>query len=119
MSLLEKAFEDFTFINKAKVDDGLGGYAITWTDGATIKCAVVMDSSLQARTALANGVTSIYTMTTLRQNALEFHDVLRRESDGKIFRVTSDGDDKKTPKGAGLDMRQVSCEEWTLPKEAD
>jgi hypothetical protein len=38
--------------------------------------------------------------------------VFRRESDGKIFRVTSDGDDKKTPPSAGLDMRQVTAEEF-------
>jgi hypothetical protein len=38
-----------------------------------------------------------------------------RNSDGKIFRITSDGDDNHTPKSATLDMRQVSAEEWSLP----
>ena len=46
---------------------------------------------------------------------LEYHDVFRRSSDNKIFRVTSDGDDRKTPTSAKLDMRQVTAEEWELP----
>ena len=48
---------------------------------------------------------------------LEYHDVFRRVRDGKIFRVTSDGDDKFTPASTSLDMRQVTAEEIKeLPK---
>ena len=45
---------------------------------------------------------------------LEYHDVFRRIRDGKIFRVTSDGDDKHTPASANLNMRQVTAEEWSI-----
>ena len=45
---------------------------------------------------------------------LYYHDVIKRLSDGKIFRITSDGDDKATPKSASLNMRSVSAEEWSL-----
>lgn len=117
MSLLLDAMEDCTIINKAIVDDGYGGYEIRWSEGATFKAAIVLDSSMQARIAAVQGVTNLYTVTTPRAITLEFHDVFRRESDGKIFRVTSDGDDKKTPASAALDMRVVSAEEWSLTKE--
>ena len=46
---------------------------------------------------------------------LQYHDVFRRNRDLKIFRVTSDGDDKHTPASATLNMRQVTAEEWSLP----
>ena len=118
MSLLEKAYEDYTMLNKVTVDDGYGGYTVDWQDGATIQGAMVFNSSIEARKAEAMGVTSVYTLTTKKTVALEYHDVLRRGRDGKIFRVTSDGDDSYTPTSASLDMRQVTCEEWTLPKEA-
>ena len=75
---------------------------------------MIFNNSLEAKQAEAMGVTSVYTLTTKRSTILEYHDVLRRESDGKIFRVTSDGDDNFTPQSATLDMRQVSCEEWRL-----
>jgi hypothetical protein len=48
---------------------------------------------------------------------LQFHDIFIRKEDNKVFRVTSDGDDKKTPSIASLDMRQVSAEEWRIPNE--
>jgi head-tail adaptor len=117
MSLLDEAYEDYTILNKVKTSDGYGGTVTTWTDGAVIQGAIVFDSSIQARTAQAQGVSSVYTLTTHRNVVLEYHDVLRRERDKKIFRVTSDGDDKFTPKSATLDMRQVTCEEWKIPSE--
>jgi hypothetical protein len=118
MSLLDKAMESYIILNKTTVDDGYGGYVNTWTEGAKIQGAMVFNSSLQARVAEAQGVTSVYTFTTKKNINLNYHDVVRRVRDGKIFRVTSDGDDLFTPNSAGLNMRQVTCEEWVLPKEA-
>lgn len=117
MSLLDEAFEEYTLLDKVRVSDGYGGYKTTWTDGPTIKGAMVFNSSIEARKAEAMGATSVYTFTTRKTVELDYHDVLRRESDKKIFRVTSDGGEKKTPKSAGLDMSQVNCEEWALPSE--
>ena len=116
MSLLDEAFEDYVILNKIKTDDGYGGTETVWQDGATIKGAMVFNTSMQARVAGSQGVTSVYTLTTRKNLTLEYHDVLRRVRDGKIFRVTSDGDDSYTPASATLDMRQVTCEEWKLPK---
>lgn len=117
MSLLDEAYENYVMVNKITTDDGYGGYSVSWQDGANIQGAMVFDSSMQARTAQAQGVKSVYTLTTKRSVVLEYHDVLRRVRDNKIFRVTSDGDDKYTPASANLDMRQVTCEEWVLPSE--
>lgn len=115
MSLLDDAFESFIMLNKITEDDGYGGTTTRWSEGAQIQGAIVFDSSIQARIAEAQGVTSVYTLTTRKDINLQYHDVLRRVNDGKIFRVTSDGDDRFTPESASLDMRQVTCEEWTLP----
>lgn len=115
MSLLSAAYEPCVIINRAIVPDGQGGVVTTWTDGATIQAAIVLDNSMQAQIGAVEGVTAVYTITTERGINLQYHEVLRRVSDGKIFRVTSDGDDKKTPTSATLNMRQVSAEEWSLP----
>lgn len=117
MSLLSEAMEQCVFLNKSKVPDGYGGYKTEWTDGATFDAAIVFDTSMEARVGEKQGVTSLYTVTTSRALTLEYHDVFRRVSDSKIFRVTSDGDDKKTPASAYLDMRQVTAEEFTLPSD--
>ena len=117
MSLLEKAYESCTMIDRTTQPDGYGGIETVWTLGAGFDAAIVLDSSMQARVAAVQGVTALYTVTTKKSINLQYHDVFRRESDKKIFRVTSDGDDRKTPNGAALNMRQVSAEEYTLPTE--
>ena len=114
MSLLTEVMEDCTMIDKTTVPDGYGGFTTTWIDGAPFTCAVVLDNSIEARTAEKAGVTALYTVTTNKNINLQYHDVFRREKDGKIFRVTSDGDDVHTPDSATLNMRQVTAEEWAL-----
>ena len=113
MSLLSEAMESCILLDKSTSGDGYGGFIRTWTDGASFEAAITFDTSIEARVAEAQGVHSLYTVTTPRNVVLQYHDYFRRERDGKLFRVTSDGDDKYTPASAGLDMRQVTAEEIT------
>lgn len=115
MSLLTDAFEPFVMLDKTTAPDGCGGFISTWTEGAEFPAAATFDTSIEARVAGVQGVTSLYTITTTKAVNLQYHDVLKRLSDNKVFRVTSDGDDKKTPASATLNMRQVTAEEWSLP----
>ena len=117
MSLLTDAMENCIFIDKTKVPDGYGGYTNSFTEGVEFIAAITFDTSIEARIAEKQGVTSLYTITTPKNMELNYHDVFKRKRDGKIFRVTSDGDDKYTPASASLDMRQVTAEEW-IPTSA-
>lgn len=117
MSLLQEAMTDCRYINKAVISDGEGGTVTTWTQGASFKAAIRLDNSMEARIGEVQGVTALYTIITTRAINLQYHDVIERLEDGKIFRVTSDGDDKKTPLSAGLNMREVAAEEWSLPHD--
>lgn len=118
MSLLDEFMSETgkcVILDKRTASDGLGGYTTTYVEGAEFEAAITLDTSIQARTAEKQGVTALYTVTTRKAMNLQYHDIFRRSSDNKGFRVTSDGDDKKTPASASLDMRQVSAEEYTLP----
>lgn len=114
MSLLQEMMTPCTLLDKRTSADGYGGYDIVWVGGAKFDAAVVLDTSIEARVGEKQGVTAVYTVTTSKAMNLQYHDVFRRESDSKIFRVTSDGDDKKTPSSASLNMRQVTAEEWEI-----
>lgn len=114
MSLIESFKTNCVLMEKTHTPDGEGGFITTWVEGAQFGAAVVYNSSLQARVAEKQGVTNLYTVTTDKNASLEYHDVFKRISDGKIFRVTSDGDDAKTPDVASFDFSQVSAEEWVL-----
>jgi hypothetical protein len=108
--------EPVVMLDKQTVPDGYGGFRRQWVDGITFNAAIVLDSSIQAQLAMAQGVTGVYTVTTGKEIDLQFHDVFRR-GDGRVFRVTTNGTDKKTPSSASLNMRQVNAEEWTLPPD--
>ena len=113
MSLLTQAMEDAVLMEKRREPDGEGGFLpAVWVDGAKFKAAITFDSSMQARTAEKDGVTSLYTVTVPKNAKLEYHDVIKRLEDGKVFRITSDGDDKMTPESASFQVIQVTAEEW-------
>lgn len=117
MSLLNEAMTDCTMMICTTTPDGYGGHVEQWEDGEEFTAAIVFDTSMQARVADKEGVSSRYTITTAKDKVMSFHDVFRREEDGKIFRVTSDGDDKYTPDSASLNMRQVTAEEYEVESE--
>lgn len=114
MSLLSEAMEECVILDKTTQTDDYGGFISVYVEGAPFSAAITFDTSIQARRAEKEGVTSLYTVTTPRNIVLEFGMVFRRSRDNKIFRVTSDGDDRATPNSATLDMRQVTAEEWSL-----
>lgn len=114
MSLLDEAMEQCIMVDKTTQPSEYGGVKPVWQDGAPFSAAIVYDSSMPARLASVQGVKDLYTVTTRKAVVLNYHDVFRRVRDGKIFRVTSDGDDKATPASATLDMRVVSAEEYEV-----
>ena len=115
MSLLTQAMEDVVMLEKKRVPDGEGGFTTDWVDGVQFKAAISFNSSMEARAAEKQGVTSRYTITAPLNAKLEYHDVIRRLRDGKVFRIKSDGDDVHTPKSATFQFLQVEAEEWELP----
>lgn len=114
MSLLKNAYEPVCLMEKRRTPDGEGGFITNWVESVGFDAAIVFDSSLQGRVAEQQGVKSLYTVTTNKGARLEYHDVIKRIRDGKIFRITSDGDDKQTPKSATFQFLQVTAEEWRL-----
>lgn len=117
MSLLfdSEFYGECVYLDKVRQPDGEGGAITVWREGATFMASVTLDNSVTARAADAQDAIGIYTVTTDKRTTLEFHDVFKRKRDGKIFRVTTDGDDKATPAAASLNMRQVNAQEWELP----
>lgn len=116
MSLVDAMMEDFTILDEITEADGEGGKNTVWVDGATIKAALVRDSSMQAKRAEKEGVTSVYTVTTFKNAKLPYHTVLRREKDQTTYRVTSEGGEKESPEVSTLNLSQVSAEKWSLPR---
>lgn len=105
-----------TLLEKRRIPDGEGGWEVTWTDGMTFTAAIEHNSSIEARIAESEGMASTLTVWTEKGTTLDFHDVFRRESDGQVFRVTSQGGDEQTPDSASdpMQIQHVSAERWQL-----
>lgn len=114
MSLLESAYETFVMMDQKSTKDSYGTIVRSWTEGAQFDAAATFDTSMQARIAGAQGVKSLFTVTTPKRITLNYYDVIKRVSDGLVLRITSRGRDKSTPEEASLDMRQVTAEEYVL-----
>lgn len=114
MTLFEAMYEPFCFMEKTRTVDGEGGFITVWTEGAQFSGKASFDTSIEARTGAAAGVSSLYTLTAPASVPLEYHDVVKRLGDGKILRVTSDGDDVVTPDMASFTFHQVTAEEYEL-----
>lgn len=113
--MLESYKHDCVLLEKVRVPDGLGGSTTAWTDGMTLPVIFSEDTTTEALVAEQQGFTSTYHAMVQRNMEIKFHDVLRRVSDGKIFRVTKDGDDDKTPRTSAMDMKHLVLERWELP----
>ena len=111
--LIEAFMETFCLMEKTRIKDGAGGFITTWTEGAQFEAAVTMDTTMEARVAEKEGVSSVYTVTTYGVK-LSYDDKIKRLSDGRYFRITSDGVDKHSPKVATFDISNVTAERWEL-----
>ena len=115
MSLLQEYMTPCQMVEERRIPDGEGGWTTSWADGAAFRAAVVCNRSSQTRAAEKQGVSSVYIVNCAPGARLAYHDVFRRLSDGKTFRVTSDGNDVQTPERATFQFSQVTAEAWELP----
>jgi hypothetical protein len=115
--MLDSFRYECTLLEHVRVPDGMGGSTMAWTDGMKFDMVFERDASTQALIAEQQGFTSTYKGYVAKTMAVKYHDVLRRVEDGKIFRVTRDGDDNKTPKTSALDARCIVMERWELPTD--
>lgn len=115
--LIEDFYEDFTLLTPVMVFDGEGGSTTTWHENTQFFATAVKDKSPEMRAAERAGSKPEYTLTISEYTPvnLAYHDVVKRNSDGAIFRAISSSVDSKPPKRATFNFSQVRCELWQLP----
>ena len=107
--LFERMAVPCTRVAVETAPDGEGGFTASLSDGAAFEAAIVRDSSTASRIAERDGVRNVYTVTT--SEPLRHGDLFRRDSDGQLFRCTSDADDGAAPRCASFGFGQCSAEE--------
>lgn len=112
MSLINNMMTECTLLDISRESDGEGGSKSTLSEGDTFLAAIAYNGSAEVKSAGKATAKSNYTVTAERDLHLSYHDVFRRLSDGKTFRVTSDGENMQTPNFASFQFSQVTAEEW-------
>lgn len=112
--LYEKFYTDLVMIDKVTVSDGLGGFETTYVDGAEFKGALVTKATTEQRQAETLIGKATFTVTVPKNVKLEYNNIFKRLSDNKMFRVTSDSKDVKTPEVATFEFNQVTAEEYDI-----
>ena len=115
MNLLESMMDACVILDKTTRNDGVLGRVEVYVPGASFNATIIKDNSMEARLAEKQGVTEVYTVVTEKGFGLSYHDVFRRESDGQVFRVTSNQKDSEAPEASTVKIGKVTAERWELP----
>lgn len=114
MSLLDDFARTCVFMEKTRVADGAGGYSVTWTEGAEFENYQALDTSMEARRAEQEGVTSVYSALVSTDVPIEYNDIFKDTSTGLTYRVTSNPTDKEAPASATFELMFFTAERWDL-----
>ena len=110
MNLIDSRMEDCVILDLVTEPDGFGGFIRDYIDGAAFRAVLLMRSTDDVEIAYQQGAKRLYTVYTRQLVKLERGDHIRRESDGRVLRVTSDAVEDKTPGSSTLDLYRVQAE---------
>lgn len=114
MSLLDDFARTCVLMEKKRVPDGAGGYMVQWEEGAEFTNYQALDTSMEARIAEKQGVTSPYSALVDKDFPIEYNDVFKDTETGQTYRVTSNPEEKPAPKSSTLPLKYFTAEKWSL-----
>lgn len=115
MSLLDSYAQECVFIEKNRISDGAGGFITEYTEGASFTAYIALDTSMQARIAEKQGVTSSFSVLCGKSVPLEYSDIFKNKSSGTYYRVTSRPEEKQTPASSTMALLYCTAERWIMP----
>lgn len=107
MSLLDDFAKKCALLDKTRTPDGEGGYKVVWTEGAEFLNYSALNSTMEARRAEKEGVTSLYSVLVDKSVPIEYMDYFRDKETGLTYRVTSNPREQEAPKSAGSVIRSL------------
>ena len=102
-------------IDTVTFDDPYGGARKGYQVGASIDAAIIKNSTTEAIVAEKQGASEIFTIVTNSGSMLDYHSIIRRDSDKAYFLVTSREVDSEAPAKSTIQISKVNAERWTVP----
>lgn len=117
MSLLDDFGHNCVMMEKTRIPDGEGGYMTAWKEGLEFVNHQALDSSMEARRAEKEGVTSVYSALVRSDLPIEYNDVFKDMETGLTYRVTSNPAEKVAPRSASFGLKYFTAEKYALPSD--
>ena len=115
MSLIDAYRETCVPVTVTRTEDGQGGYTTAFTDGEPFDASFAYENAPEVIVAEKQGVNRAYKMYVDKAMDLPYHAIIRRESDGQLFRVKNPGEGRHTPAFSALNLRLIEVEKWEAP----
>lgn len=116
MSLLDDFASTCVLMEKSRQPDGEGGWLPTeWKEGAEFQNYQAIDTSMEARIAEKQGVTSVYSALVDKSVPIEYGDYFKDKLTGNVYRVTSNPSEKQAPKSSTFLLKYFTAERTELP----
>lgn len=115
MSLLDDFAHKCVLMEKKRVDSPEGGWTTEWVEGAAFDNYQALDTSMEARRAEKEGVTSLYSALVDKSVPIEYNDYFKDLTTGQTYRVTSNPEEKEAPKSASFSLKYFTAERRALP----
>lgn len=115
MSLLHEFARGCVLMEKSRASDGEGGYYTDWREGASFQNYQALDTSMEARRAEKEGVTSVYSALVDKAVPIEYGDYFKDTETGETYRVTSNPADKQAPRSSTMPLKYFTAERKELP----
>ena len=116
MSLLDDFARPCVRLEPTRVADGSGGWKTSWAPGVAFTARLALDTSMEARRAERDGVTSLYTVLVDKPLTLAYGDYFRDTETGTAYRVTSRPEEKSAPALSTLPLKSFTAERKEPPQ---
>ena len=116
MSLLDDFARPCVLMERTSAQDGEGGEKTDWVEGMPFTNYQALNTSMEARRAEKEGVTSVYSALVYKAMPIEYGDYFKDAETGLTYRVTSNPSEKESPKSATFALKYFTAERKELPK---
>ena len=115
MSLLDSYSRECVLMEKKRTLSPEGGWKTEWSEGLIFQNHQALDTSMEARRAEKDGVTSVYSALVEKGFPVEYNDYFRDKTTGYTYRVSSNPDEKQSPDSASFSLKYFTAERKALP----
>ena len=115
VTLIQNIMDKCHLIDIVTSDDAYGSARKSYRVGASIDAAIIKNSTTEAIVAEKQGITEIFTVVTNSGSMLDYHSIIRRDSDKEYFIITSREVDSKAPAQSTVQISKVNAERWKVP----